>query len=361
MKWLEIPKGTEKPSWAGLFGAAPVLYIFWDPYQKGASWEEWVSTVLAFTIFLILAVLASLYWARQRVMQVVCAGMAMLALAFGAYRPSGIIFYIFVAAFGPLAMAGRIASSAAIIVGAAAMILIQWMLLWPFIWPFSSMPYITAAEALLVGAAITVVARQQIALRETLKTAERERIARDLHDILGHTLSVIILKSELASRLIDQDAKLAKAQIEDVERISRQALSEVREAIAGYSRGTLASELDRAMSTLKVAGLEVDQRCEALEFSAGQERVLALVLREAVTNVIRHAKAKHCSIVVSRSDDSHVLEIKDDGCGCEIKEGMGMRGIRERVAAIGGTARWSTDNGTRLTISIPMLGPQEAA
>jgi two-component system, NarL family, sensor histidine kinase DesK len=361
MKWLEIPKGTEKPSWAGLFGAVPVLYIFWDPYQKGASWEEWMWTLLAFTVFLTLAVLASLYWARKPVMQVICAAMAMLALAFGAYRPSGVIFYIFVAAFGPLAMGGRIASSAAIIVCAAAMILIQWMLLWPFIWPFTSMPYITAAEALLVGAAITVVARQQIALRETLKTAERERIARDLHDILGHTLSVIILKSELASRLMDQDIKLAKVQIEDVEKISRQALNEVREAIAGYSQGTLAGELERAMSTLKVAGIEVDQRCEAHEISAAQERVLALVLREAVTNVIRHAKAKRCSIALTRSNDEHVLEIRDDGCGFDIKEGMGMRGIRERIAALGGTASWSTTNGTHLTIRIPMAGRQEAA
>ncbi len=361
MNWLEIPKGTEKPSWAGLFGAVPVLYIFWDPYQKGASWEEWVWTLLAFTIFLILAVLASLYWARKPVMQVICAAMAMLALAFGAYRPSGVIFYIFVAAFGPLAMGGRIASSAAIIVCAAAMILIQWMLLWPFIWPFSSLPYITAAEALLVGAAITVVARQQIALRETLKTAERERIARDLHDILGHTLSVIILKSELAGRLIDQDTELAKAQIEDVEKISRQALSEVREAIAGYSQGTLAGELDRAISTLKVAGIEVDQHCEAHEISAAQERVLALVLREAVTNVIRHSKAKRCSIALARNNDEHVLEIRDDGCGFDIKEGMGMRGIRERITALGGTASWSTTTGTHLTIRIPMAGRQEAA
>jgi two-component system, NarL family, sensor histidine kinase DesK len=357
MKWLEIPKGTEKPSWAGLFGAVPVLYIFWDPYQKGARWEEWMWTLLAFTIFLILAVLASLYWARKPVMQVICAAMAMLALAFGAYRPSGVIFYIFVAAFGPLAMGGRIASSAAIIVWAAAMILIQWMLLWPFSW----MPYITAAEALLFGAAITVVARQQIALRETLKTAERDRIARDLHDILGHTLSVIILKSELASRLIDQDTKLAKAQIEDVEKISRQALTEVREAIAGYSQGTLASELERVVSTLQVAGIEVDQRCEAVDVSAAQERVLALVLREAVTNVIRHSKAKRCSIILTRSNDQHVLEIKDDGCGFDIKEGMGMRGIRERLAALGGTATWSTTNGTHLTIRVPMAGRQEAA
>jgi two-component system sensor histidine kinase DesK len=112
---------------------------------------------------------------------------------------------------------------------------------------------------------------------------------------------------------------------------------------------------------LKVAGIQVDQRCEALEISAAQDRVLALVLREAVTNVIRHSKAKRCSIILTRSNDQHVLEIQDDGCGFDIKEGMGMRGIRERIAALGGTASWSTTHGTHLTIRVPMAGRQEAA
>ncbi len=354
MKWLQLPEDAEKPSWAGLFGAVPVLYIFWDPYQKGASWEEWMWTLLAFTIFLTLAVLASLYWARKSVMQVICAAMAMLALAFGAYRPSGVIFYIFVAAFGPLAMAGRIASSAAIIVCAAAMILIQWMLLWPFIWPFSSMPYITAAEALLLGAAITVVVRQQIALRRTLKTAERERIARDLHDILGHTLSVIILKSELASRLMDQDPTRAKTQIEDVERISRNALSEVREAIVGYRSVDLHAELDRAKSTLETAGVSVEQYRDALQLPPAHERVLALIVREAITNVLRHAHAKCCSMSLKGTPGGYRLEIRDDGRGGVHREGMGMQGIRERVKAIGGEVAWQSGRGTELIIDVPL-------
>lgn len=357
MKWLEIPEGAEKPSWAGLFGSVPVLYIFWDPYQKGATWIEWTWTVLAFTTCVALVALGSIYWARKRVMQAVCFGMAMLALVFAAYRPSGITFYIFVAAFGPLAVTGRLVPSAAIILGTAAMIILQWTLLWPF----NMMPYIIAAESLLIGAAITVVARQQIAMRQTLKTAERERIARDLHDILGHTLSVIILKSELASRLIDQDVGLAKAQMEDVEKISRQALSEVREAIAGYREGDLASELARAKATLEIAGIQVEERCEAIDLSAAHERVLALVLREAITNVIRHARAKRCEINLARNNDMHMLEIKDDGCGRDIKEGMGMRGMRERVTALGGTVAWSTSSGTHLTIGIPSTGRREHA
>jgi two-component system sensor histidine kinase DesK len=216
------------------------------------------------------------------------------------------------------------------------------------------MPYVVAIEAVLVGAAITLVARQQIALRQILKTAERERIARDLHDILGHTLSVITLKSELASRLLDHDPRRAKAEIEDVERISRNALSEVREAIVGYHAGDLIAEFDRAKSTLETAGIVVERHCEAAGMPVAQERVLALVLREAVTNVLRHAQAKRCRMTLQKTDTAYRLEVRDDGRGGVHQEGLGMRGIRERVAAIGGNVSWNAGPGTELTITVPI-------
>ena len=350
MKWLDIPQGADKPSWAGLFGAVPVLYVFWDPYQNAAAWNEWLLTALAVAVSLMLAVVAALYWSRARVMQWVCIGMAVLGMVFTSYRPSGVVFYLFVAAFGPLAVSGNLLRSALISLGTAATIVLHWKL----IWPPSLMPYIVAAEALLFGAAITTVARQQTALRRTLKVAERERIARDLHDILGHTLSVIILKSELAARVMDGDPKLAKAQIEDVERISREALREVREAIVGYRQGDLPSELERARSTLETAGLQVEQHCETFEIPSAHERVIALVLREAVTNIVRHARAKRCTITLRRGAASYSMEVSDDGAGGVLEPGMGMRGIRERVAAVGGTVNWRSDQGTHLSIELPL-------
>lgn len=350
MKWLEIPQGAEKPSWAGLFGFVPVLYVFWDPYHKGAAWSEWGFTALAVAVSLVLAALASLYWSRARVMQGVCIAMAVLAMAFTSYRPSGVVFYLFVAAFGPLAVNGNLLRSALISLSTAAIIVLHWQFLWPPSW----MPYIVAGEALLFGAAITTVARQQSALRRTLKVAERERIARDLHDILGHTLSVIILKSELAARVIDSDPTAAKAQIEDVERISRDALREVREAIAGYRHGDLQSELERARATLETAGLQVEQHCEAIDIPSAHERVVAFVLREAVTNIVRHAQAQRCTISLRQRGAAYLLEVRDDGTGGALKPGMGMGGIRERIAALGGTASWQADDGTRLLIEIPL-------
>src|SRR5208337_3051105 len=122
------------------------------------------------------------------------------------------------------------------------------------------------------------------------KVAERERIARDLHDVLGHTLSLITLKSELAGKLIDRDPERAGKEIREVEQISRQALTDVRDAIRGYRSQGLVAELAQAKSTLETAGLTV--QCDAattVKLPAVQESVLSLAVREAVTNVVRHA------------------------------------------------------------------------
>ena len=122
------------------------------------------------------------------------------------------------------------------------------------------------------------------------KVAERERIARDLHDVLGHTLSIIILKSELAGKLIDHDPARAKAEIADVEQTSRTALAEVRSTIRGYRADTLEAELKQAKAALETAGVSVRSEAEKIGLNAAQESIVALVLREAVTNIVRHAK-----------------------------------------------------------------------
>ena len=128
------------------------------------------------------------------------------------------------------------------------------------------------------------------------KVAERERIARDLHDLLGHTLSLITLKAELARKLVDRDPQRAKQEMLDVEQTSRAALADVREAISGYRGEGLAAELIRARKTLETAGISVDSDIAELPLTPAQETVLALALREAMTNVVRHAQARRCSV-----------------------------------------------------------------
>jgi two-component system sensor histidine kinase DesK len=187
------------------------------------------------------------------------------------------------------------------------------------------------------------------------KVAERERIARDLHDVLGHTLSVITLKSELAGKLIDRDSQAARKEISEVEQISRQALSDVRDAIRGYRSQGLVAELAQAKTTLETAGVTV--QCDAattMKLPAVQESVLSLAVREAVTNVVRHARARTCRMRLEQQNGSCRLEIQDDGCGASNSEGNGLRGMRERVEMLGGTLSRNTEAGTRLTITLPL-------
>ena len=193
--------------------------------------------------------------------------------------------------------------------------------------------------------------------------AERERISRDLHDVLGHTLSLIVLKAELASKLADRDPVRALKEIRDVEQVSRTALQEVRDAIRGY-RPTLADEIARARSILAAARIEArfDERItvETLESNRGTMEVIALALREAVTNVVRHSGAATATIRLWCDNEHAMLEVADDGRGAEHAEGAGLRGMRERVETIGGHVTRSSEGagGTHLTVAVPLVAAE---
>jgi two-component system sensor histidine kinase DesK len=166
---------------------------------------------------------------------------------------------------------------------------------------------------------------------------------------------VITLKSELAGKLMDRDPQRAAKEIGEVEQISRKALSDVRDAIRGYRSQGLAAELAQAKSTLETAGLTV--QCDAattLKLPAVQESVLSLAVREAVTNVVRHAQAHTCRLRLEQQNGSCRLQIQDDGRGGFDAEGNGLRGMRERVEMLGGTLNRNTESGTTLTITLPL-------
>jgi two-component system sensor histidine kinase DesK len=193
------------------------------------------------------------------------------------------------------------------------------------------------------------------------KVAERERIARDLHDVLGHTLSVIILKSELAGRLFERDQQRAYKEITEVESIARGALSEVRQAIGGYRASSLAEELALARSLLQTADIEVDAEAEDVgRLPPAQETVLALALREAVTNVVRHSGARFCKLRLSRDSKWVRLTVEDNGRGGSASEGNGLQGMRERIEALDGTLVRRSERGTSLSIEVPIRSKREA-
>ncbi|PYE51088.1 sensor histidine kinase [Deinococcus yavapaiensis] len=198
------------------------------------------------------------------------------------------------------------------------------------------------------------LAQVQAEKERLAQTAERERIARDLHDLLGHTLSVIVLKSELAAKLSERDPKRAVSEIREVERISREALSEVRAAVRGYRGSGLDAELGRAKVALDTAGITLEYIGEPLTLPRPVEATMELVLREAVTNVVRHANARKCRIRVACSGGAFELEVHDDGRGGDAVEGSGLTGMRERVRAVGGELSRDGRSGTRLLASFPL-------
>ena len=219
---------------------------------------------------------------------------------------------------------------------------------------------------LLVGIA-TVAGRLLVAANQQLSQAreqiarlavgeERLRFARDLHDLIGHSLSVIALKSELAGRLITRSPGLAAHEVEDIEKVARDALREVREAVAGYRQPTLAAELAGAREALMAAGVEFHVDQENAPLTPAVEAVLAWTVREGVTNVVRHSEAKRCAIRISNRDGGVTVEVVDNGRGGTSEAGNGLDGLRERVLERGGTltAEPLPHEGFRLRVTLPL-------
>ncbi|GGQ16121.1 sensor histidine kinase [Streptosporangium pseudovulgare] len=210
---------------------------------------------------------------------------------------------------------------------------------------------------------VSQLRRAQEEVARLAASEERLRIARDLHDLLGHSLSLIVLKSELAGRLAEEGSEGALPEIRDVEAVARKALVEVREAVAGYRRRGLPEELDGARAALEAAGTHVTVRLAGTPLPEELDGLLGWAVREGVTNVIRHARASRCEIGVISGGDVTVLEIADDGCGAEPYEpGSGLRGLAERVEAAGGVvSAGPRKDGFVLRVTVPAAAGEARA
>jgi two-component system sensor histidine kinase DesK len=243
---------------------------------------------------------------------------------------------------------------------------------------------VVAGISIIIMRAITTSWELQAAREELAHlavTRERQRIARDLHDLLGHNLSLIVLKSELARRLVRVAPERAIVEIGDVEQTARTTLQEVREAVASYRQPTLLNELRSAQEILAAA--DIAYRYEGDESGEGTlpgaiEAVLAWTVREGVTNIIRHSRAHHCLVRRIRDQHSVRLEVIDDGATTSQastvqprgvvftdengRGGHGLRGLSERVNALGGRleAGPNADGGFRLTVSVPLMHTTDA-
>jgi two-component system sensor histidine kinase DesK len=195
---------------------------------------------------------------------------------------------------------------------------------------------------------------------------ERLRFARDLHDLLGHSLSVIALKAELARQLLDHDAERAQAEVGELEHIAQRALAEVREAVSGYRARTLDGELDRAQGALEAAGIEVRTSVVVAGLPPVIDDLLARVVREAVANIVRHSQAQRAEISLTAAGGVVHLEVSNDGVAPSAGDlasgepgGGGLSGVRERVAAAGGRLTAAIRDGGmfRITTVVPLDAP----
>jgi two-component system sensor histidine kinase DesK len=355
--WSAIVKDKDH-GWSPLLWIVYLGFFFVDPVLNHASTKVWLLDILGAAIFLVLYL--GLFFIENPLSLAHIGGMIVLGILFQPINDGGCTFFIYAASMLPFCVETQTAAFVGIgVVGGIAAI--QCLLLHIYGWRM----FYSALFPVIIGAGNTFFAernRMNRKLRKAneeveqlAKVAERERIARDLHDVLGHTLSVITLKSELAGKLIDRDPARAGKEIREVEEISRQALSEVRDAIRGYRTRGLAAELAQAKCTLETAGLTV--QCDAattMKLPAVQESVLSLAVREGVTNVVRHAQARTCRLRLDQQNGSCRLEIQDDGQGFSTMEGNGLRGMRERVEMLGGTLERMNRSGTMLIITLPL-------
>lgn len=204
----------------------------------------------------------------------------------------------------------------------------------------ASLTMAIAAAGLAMWGVQQMIARNRelvLAREENARLAveeERNRFARDLHDILGHSLTVITVKAELAGRLFDADPQRARAEVAELERLSRDALADVRQAVSGYRQPSLSGELARAREALAAADIEADLPNSTDEVPSELRDLFAWTIREGVTNVIRHSGARHCRVRLSASS----VEVTDDGGGAgDAAAGNGLVGLRERASAAGAT------------------------
>jgi len=354
MRLRLLPKNTDLgwTPYAWLIYAIPFVL---QPILTEASRTERAATFLALGLFLFLYFRA--YWQKDLGIIACAACICLLGVLFAPVNMGSCAFFIYGASFmGHLSPVPRALRGLAAVLAVVALTTVGWHL--PLLYWLP-----TGVFALLVGGInihFREVARANAKLRRAqeevehlAKTAERERIARDLHDLLGHTLSLITLKAELAGKLLERDPERAGREIREVERISREALREVRTAVAGYRSQGLPAELAQARLALEAAGVKLEYFAEPVEMESAEETVLALALREAVTNIIRHAGAATCRITLEQTAAETRLEVRDDGRGGSAPEGIGLASMRERVEGIGGRLERRAETGTSLLIVLP--------
>lgn len=358
-------RGRGTGRWFPLLMLIWSIWIFVTPMSNPASFPHWLwPTLASYAVFLLL--FHGAYYRDRRHMLFNALGMAVLGYALTPFNPGAQSYMIYACAF--MAFTGATRPAVIWMLALLAAYSIEWMVLgWPLIYLASTLMVGFAVGLMNISFARKAQADAALMLsheevRRLAAMAERERIGRDLHDLLGHTLSLVALKSDLAGKLLDRDLVAARREIDEVSRVARDALAQVRSAVTGIRAAGLAAELASARLLLESDGVVLTCPAEIPPLSPEQETVLALTVREAVTNLQRHARASTARVQLEVAAGHLRLRIEDNGRGGAIVPGNGLSGMRERLEALGGCLRIDAraGRGTVLEASLPMgpLAPQ---
>lgn len=345
-------------------GRLPYLWALYAliillPYAFGGQRGPAMWLSLA-TVVLLLWLYFRSFHAEGRALWAHALGMSALGLALSWVNPNAAVCFTFSACCGAgfeqLKQGLRLLGLNLLLIGVAALGWQSHANFWVPGLVFTIMAALPVMFSAQTARAQKALLRQQEEVEQLAKLAERGRIARDMHDVLGHELSVIVLKSQLAQKLLQHGDTVAGArELADIERATREALQQVRGIVDGYRSGGLAEELQRARQALGTAGIALVCEGEAPAMAAAQEQMLALSLREAITNVLRHAGASACRLRWLVEPGAIVCEFSDNGRGLgSAAPGNGLMGLQERLQQAGGSLSWQdAAPGLRLQFRLP--------
>ena len=340
------------------FGLTPFAWLAYlgfflvYPFLADSTTTEWALMFVGVAIFLALYFRA--YWVSGARLLAIVAAITLLGIMYAPINAGASAFFIYASAFAAETGPPRRAMVVIGAIVAASLIEAGWLDLPPWFWiPAAVISIVVGGVNIHWAEQRRVSARLRAVQDEMAAVAERDRIARDLHDLLGHNLSMIVLKSELATKLFERQPDRAKDEIAQVETISRETLSRVREAVTGFTSRDLDQEVAALKQNLESAGIRTRTDVQELSLTRTSETVAALFLREASTNIIRHSGARRAWIEIAQTDGLCRIVIGDDGRGGIREEGFGMRGMRARVEALGGVLELDSSSGTTLVATIP--------
>lgn len=359
-----------RPVWAEFVHLAWTIWVFivpvFTPQGYDARW--WLLTALSYPLFV--GLYCGVMLLPVRWMHAGALGMVALCLLLVPWYPSGMSYFVFGCIFlGHGRWRGWWGYPLALL--AVNLLFVATTRYFGYPWTAMVwMPVTTLATGMVVQLQRSLECKDQALLlsqeevRRLAATAERERIGRDLHDLLGHTLSLVALKADLAGKLLSREPDAARREIDELGEVARQALAEVRRAVTGMRAVRFTAELAAAKVLLQGHGTALELAgSDPAALPPELETVLALCLREALTNVHRHARARRVQVLLELDEAGCRLQVEDDGRGGALRPGNGLAGMRERLQLLGGQLRLepALPRGTRLVAELPPAGRTPAA